>query len=231
MNHSRERFEAVHQRLARAAAACGRDPAEVKLLAVSKRHSAAAIRELYALGQCAFGENYVSEALEKIAELDDLELEWHYIGPVQSNKTAAIANHFHWVQSVDRAKILRRLSAQRPPAMAPLQCCLQVKLGDEATKSGAAAEQILALAEMAIELPGIRLRGLMSIPPPSEEIAVQRRYFAELRALYERLKDSGFDLDTLSMGMSGDLDAAVAEGATMVRVGTALFGPRAPRAG
>ncbi len=222
----KERLEAVRRRIAAAASKSGRDPAEVRVLAVGKRHPAEAIRALAALGQRAFGENYVSEAAAKIEALADLDLEWHYIGPVQSNKTAAIANHFHWVQSVDREKILRRLSAQRPGGMAPLQCCLQVRIGDEETKSGAAAGEVPALAALAASLPGIRLRGLMAIPPPSDEFAVQRGYFAELRLLYERLKAAGFELDTLSMGMSGDLEAAIAEGASLVRIGTALFGPR-----
>ena len=219
------KLAAVRDRIHEAAKAAGRRPEEIHLLAVSKRHPAALIAGLAALGQRDFGENYVSEALEKQEQLADLPITWHFIGPIQSNKTAAIARHFAWVHSVDRAKILRRLSSSRPADQPPLNICLQVNLEQEASKSGAAPQAVAELAALAGELPGLRLRGLMCIPQPTDDPQQQREVFGQLRALLNSLPPSDH-LDTLSMGMSGDLESAVAEGATWVRIGTALFGVR-----
>lgn len=220
-------LQAVRQRIADAARACGRDPAAVELIAVSKTFGADAVAVAHACGQHVFGENYVQEALDKIAALAGTPLlEWHFIGPIQSNKTRQIAENFAWVHSVDRAKIAERLSAARPEALAPLQVCIQVNIGEENTKSGVAPADALALARAVSALPRLKLRGLMAIPPASDDPAQQRRYFAELRKLKEQLAAAGVALDTLSMGMSADLEAAVAEGATLVRVGTAIFGTR-----
>jgi len=219
-------MQAVRQRVADAARACGRDPAAVGLIAVSKTFGADAVAAAHACGQRVFGENYVQEAVDKIVTLASLGLEWHFIGPIQSNKTRQIAENFAWVHSVDRAKIAERLSAARPAALAPLQVCIQINIGDENTKSGVAPADALALARAIAALPRLKLRGLMTIPPASDEPAQQRRYFAELRKLKEQLVTAGVALDTLSMGMSADLEAAIAEGATLVRVGTAIFGQR-----
>ena len=221
-----ERLERVRERIRAAEERYDRPVGSVELLAVSKRHSVSAIEAIHDAGQRRFGENYVDEALEKQAALADRKLEWHFIGPIQSNKTRAIAEHFAWVHSADRLKILRRLSDQRPADRKPLSVLLQVKLGDEATKAGATPETIEALADAAIELPGLSLRGLMCIPPPEATIEAQRRWFRELRELYAALGAHERGWDTLSMGMSGDLEAAVAEGTTMVRIGTDIFGPR-----
>jgi hypothetical protein len=179
-----------------------------------------------ACGQHSFGENYVKEALEKIAALPNQGIEWHFIGPLQSNKTRAIAENFAWVHSVDRAKIAERLSAARPAHIAPLQTCIQVNIGGEDTKSGVAPVDAAALARAIAGLPRLKLRGLMAIPPPSSDFVQQRRHFAVLRELKEQLAHEGVVLDTLSMGMSADLEAAVAEGATLVRIGTSIFGER-----
>ena len=219
-------MQAVRQRVADAARACGRDPAAVGLIAVSKTFGADAVAAAHACGQRVFGENYVQEAVDKIVALASLGLEWHFIGPIQSNKTRQIAENFAWVHSVDRAKIAERLSAARPDALAPLQVCIQINIGDENTKGGVAPADALALARAIAALPRLKLRGLMTIPPASDEPAQQRRYFAELRKLKEQLATAGVALDTLSMGMSADLEAAIAEGATLVRVGTAIFGQR-----
>ena len=213
-------------RVADAARACGRDPAAVGLIAVSKTFGADAVAAAHACGQRVFGENYVQEAVDKIVALASLGLEWHFIGPIQSNKTRQIAENFAWVHSVDRAKIAERLSAARPDALAPLQVCIQINIGDENTKSGVAPADAPALARAIAALPRLKLRGLMTIPPASDDPAQQRRYFAELRKLKEQLATAGVALDTLSMGMSADLEAAIAEGATLVRVGTAIFGQR-----
>lgn len=221
-----QRRNKVLARIQLAAQAAGREPGQTELLAVSKRHSADAIRSLYELGQRKFGENYVSEALDKMNELADLDIEWHYIGPIQSNKTRDIATHFHWVHSIDRAKILLRLSSQRPETAPALNCCIQLKVGSEASKSGVEAENVSDLMQLAQTLPLIKVRGLMAIPPPSDNLQQQRRWCAQVQEVYERLRQHGHLLDTLSMGMSQDLEAAIAQGANLVRVGTALFGPR-----
>ena len=219
-------LQAVRQRIAQAARACGRDPGDVALLAVSKTFGADAVAAALACGQQAFGENYVQEALDKIAALPDSRLDWHFIGPIQSNKTRVIAENFDWVHSVDRVKIAERLSAARPGQLPPLQICIQVNIGGEDTKSGVAPADTAALARAVAALPRRKLRGLMAIPPPSPDPAQQRRHFAALRELKSALTRDGSALDTLSMGMSADLEAAIAEGATIVRVGTAIFGER-----
>ncbi len=213
----------VRTRIREAAQACGRDPQTVGLLAVSKTKPAAAVREAHACGQRDFGENYLQEALNKQAELSDLPLTWHFIGPIQSNKTRPIAEHFAWVHSVDRLKIAQRLSEQRPTQLPPLNICLQVNVSGEASKSGCTPDELPALATAVAALPNLRLRGLMAIPEPTPDVMAQRAAFARLRSLRDGL---GLSLDTLSMGMSDDLEAAIVEGATCVRVGSALFGAR-----
>lgn len=198
------------------------------LLAVSKTFPAVTIREAVAAGQHRFGENYVQEALDKMAELADLrdQIEWHMIGPIQSNKTRAVAEHFDWVHTVDRLKIAQRLNEQRPAHLPPLQVCVQVNTSGEESKSGVAPDEALALAREVAELPRLRLRGVMALPAPSADPAEQSRQLAAVQVVYENLRSQGLPLDTLSMGMSSDLETAVAEGSTMVRVGTALFGQR-----
>ena len=213
----------VAARIREAAQAVGRDSASVGLLAVSKTQPAAAIREAAEAGMRNFGENYLQEALNKQAELSELPLTWHFIGPIQSNKTKSIAENFDWVHSVDRLKIAQRLSDQRPAELPPLNICLQVNVSGEASKSGCAPEELPQLAQAVAAMPRLRLRGLMCIPAPSEDPAEQRAAFARLRALRDELP---LTLDTLSMGMSQDLEAAIAEVATWVRIGTALFGAR-----
>lgn len=221
-------LQAVNQRIAAAAQQAGRPPGDIALLAVSKTVSADRVRAAAGAGQFAFGENYVQEGVEKIAALADVRdrLQWHFIGPLQSNKTRLVAEHFDWVHAIDRLKVAERLSAQRPAGMVPLQVCLQVNISGEASKSGVAPAEVPALAQAVALLPGLRLRGLMAIPEPEDDPAAQRRPFAAMRALLGTLRESGLDLDTLSMGMSGDMEAAIAEGATMVRIGTAIFGAR-----
>lgn len=221
-------LEAVRQRIASAAHAAGRDAGSVTLLAVSKTFPADAVRAAHDVGQRAFGENYVQEALGKIETLADLRasLEWHFIGPLQSNKTRPVAEHFDWVHSVDRLKIAQRLSEQRPGDLPPLNVCLQVNISGEASKSGVSVAEAVEVAQQVAALPKLRLRGLMSIPEPAGDIDAQRVPHRQLRELFERLRDGGLQLDTLSMGMSGDLEAAVLEGATIVRIGTAIFGTR-----
>ena len=218
-----ENIAKVRERIREAAQASQRNPDSVRLLAVSKTHPAQAVREANASGQVDFGENYLQEALAKQLELADLDLAWHFIGPIQSNKTRAIAEHFHWVHSVDRLKIAQRLSEQRPDHLPPLNVCLQVNVSGETSKSGCAPEELPALAQAVTQLPRLRLRGLMTIPEPSDDPQAQREPLARLRQLRDALNA---DLDTLSMGMSQDLEAAIAEGATWVRIGTALFGAR-----
>ncbi len=218
-----DNLSAISARIASAAQAAGREPASVQLLAVSKTKPASAIREIHAAGVCDFGENYLQEALTKQQALGDLPLIWHFIGPIQSNKTKAIAEHFDWVHSVDRLKIAQRLSEQRPAGLAPLNICLQVNVSGEDSKSGCAPTDLPALAKAVAALPNLHLRGLMAIPEPTDDRAAQEAAFATLRQLQEGL---GLGLDTLSMGMSHDLEAAIAQGATWVRIGTALFGAR-----
>lgn len=221
-----QRLQQLRSRIVAAAGVAGRDPAGIRLIAASKTFDAAAVREVHGVGQVDFGENYVQEALDKMGELGDLPLVWHFIGPIQSNKTRAIAERFDWVHSVDRLKIAERLSAQRPQSLPPLDICLEVNISGEASKGGVPAEDLPVLAQAVSHLPRLRLRGLMAIPAPSSDSLEQRAAFAAVRRLYEVLRASGYSLDTLSMGMSGDLEAAIAEGATMVRVGTAIFGER-----
>ncbi|MCE5975654.1 YggS family pyridoxal phosphate-dependent enzyme [Pseudomonas sp. JR33AA] len=218
-----DNLSAISARIASAAQAVGRDPASVQLLAVSKTKPASAIREVHAAGVRDFGENYLQEALTKQQALSDLPLIWHFIGPIQSNKTKSIAEHFDWVHSVDRLKIAQRLSEQRPAGLAPLNICLQVNVSGEDSKSGCAPADLPALAKAVAALPNLHLRGLMAIPEPTEDRVAQEAAFASLRKLQEGL---GLGLDTLSMGMSHDLEAAIAQGATWVRIGTALFGAR-----
>ncbi|RXE49433.1 YggS family pyridoxal phosphate-dependent enzyme [Chromohalobacter israelensis] len=228
-----ESLEDARNRLRTALTNAGRDPASAHLLAVSKTQPAASVRQAFEAGQREFGENYVQEALDKQAALADLDaIVWHFIGPLQSNKTRAVAEHFQWVHTLDRERIARRLAAQRPPALGPLDVCLQVNVSGEASKSGVAPADLPALADVVATLPQLRLRGLMTLPAPSDELTTQRRPFAELRELLASLRQRHpqAPLDTLSMGMSGDLEAAVLEGATWVRLGTAIFGQRAPRA-
>jgi pyridoxal phosphate enzyme (YggS family) len=220
------RYGEVLARIARAEHESGRTPGSVQLLAVSKAFSAGAVRSLAGLGQRRFGESYLQEALDKQAALTDLKLVWHFIGPLQSNKTRGVAEHFAWAHSVDRPKIARRLSDQRPRTLPPLNICLQVNLSGETSKSGVTPQGLVALAEEVSRLPGLRLRGLMAIPAPTSDMGAQREAFRRLRNLFEDLSARGLELDTLSMGMSADLEAAIAEGATIVRIGTALFGPR-----
>ena len=218
----------VHDRVASACAAAGRPVRTVTLLAVSKTFPAGDVREAWAAGQCAFGENQVQEGEAKIVALDDLgsALEWHLIGPLQSNKTRTAAERFSWVHSVDRLRIAERLNEQRPPQLPPLQVCIQVNLSGEATKSGVAPAGLAELATVLARLPRLKLRGLMAIPGASLDVEVQRRAFGRLRELRDGLNAAGLQLDTLSMGMSADLESAIAEGATIVRVGSAVFGRR-----
>ena len=221
-----ENLEAVRARIVAACTAAGRAPASVQLLAVSKTFPATAVVAAHAAGQTAFGENYVQEGMEKIAALAHLPLQWHYIGPIQSNKTRPITEHFAWVHGIERLKIAERLAAQRPPNLPDLQVCLQVNISGETSKSGVESAAILALAQQVTRLPRLKLRGLMTLPKASEGLDAQRAPFRELRLLLEQLNAAGLACDTLSMGMSGDLEAAILEGATIVRVGTAIFGTR-----
>lgn len=219
-------LQAVRGRIERAAAASGRSGADISLLAVSKTFPASYIEQAHAAGQRIFGESYAQEAVTKIRRLPHLGIEWHFIGPIQSNKTRLIAEHFQWVHSVSREKTAARLSAARPLNLPPLDVCIQVNVSGEGSKSGLAPGQEGALAKTIAALPGLRLRGLMAIPEPTSDTKLQRKRYALLRALKEELDAAGYGLDTLSMGMSDDLEAAVAEGATIVRVGTAIFGRR-----
>ncbi|MDO8812686.1 MAG: YggS family pyridoxal phosphate-dependent enzyme [Gallionella sp.] len=219
-------LQAVRNAITTAAAGAGRVPDDIALLVVSKTFPPEAIREAYHAGQTAFGESYVQEALEKIAALHDLPIEWHFIGPIQSNKTRAIAENFAWAHSVDRLKIAERLSAQRPQNLPPLNVCLQVNISGEDSKSGMIPGDMADLAQAVARLPQLKLRGLMAIPAPSDDVAAQRLPFAQLRELRDQLNRQVLTLDTLSMGMSHDFAAAIAEGATMVRVGSAIFGQR-----
>jgi len=225
-----ENLQAVEATIGAACGAAARPRQDVQLLAVSKTFPAEAVVEAMASGQRAFGENYLQEAVDKMAEVarlqPDVPIEWHFIGPIQSNKTRPIATHFQWVHTVERLKIAQRLSEQRPEELGPLDICLQVNISGEASKSGAVESELPELARQVAALPNLRLRGLMAIPEASKDEAQQRAAFARLRTLFESLRAQGLALDTLSMGMSGDLSAAVAEGATIVRIGSAIFGAR-----
>ena len=216
----------VRKRIELACLAVGRSPDAVKLLAVSKTKSAEAVREAHAAGQMAFGENYIQEGVDKIAALADLPLEWHCIGPIQSNKTKLVAENFAWVHSIDRLKIAERLSAQRPANLPPLQVCLQVNVDGGSNKSGVSPDELLALAQAVAKLPRLQLRGIMTIPEPAETEVAARKVHHEAKALFDSLNAADLRVDTLSMGMTGDLEAAIAEGSTCVRVGTAIFGAR-----
>lgn len=238
MGAIRANLQAVKARIARAAQAAGRKPEAVRLLAVSKTHPATLVGEAYHAGQAAFGENYVQEAIAKMAALAVLlgeeharTLEWHLVGPLQSNKTRAVAERFAWVHSVASERIARRLAEQRPASAQPLNVLLQVNVSREATKSGAALESVGALARAVAAMPRLRLRGLMAMPEPTADVQLQRARFRAVRECYERLQTEGFALDTLSLGMSDDLEAAIAEGSTLVRIGTAIFGARQAGAG
>ena len=220
-----ERLTQVRLRTAQAAMAAGRDPASIRLLAVSKTRPVTDLEAALAAGQTTFGESYLQDALPKIAAIGE-RAEWHFIGPIQSNKTRQIAGHFAWVHSVDRLKIAQRLSEQRPRQLPPLNVCLQVNTSGESTKGGVSPEETETLATAVATLPHLRLRGLMTIPAHTQDVRQQHQPFALLRRLQEQLNANGFELDTLSMGMSNDLEAAIAEGANLVRIGTAIFGPR-----
>lgn len=219
-------LQAVRDRIERALAAASRPAGAVSLLAVSKTWPAERVSEAAAAGQRAFGENYVQEGVDKIRALAGLELEWHFIGPLQSNKSRSVAEHFDWVHSLDRLKLAERLSSQRPPQRAPLNVCIQVNVSGEASKSGVAPDEVGPLAHAVAGLPGLRLRGLMCIPEPDGGEALLRARFRLLGTISEALHGQGLVLDTLSMGMSHDLELAIAEGSTLVRVGTAIFGAR-----
>lgn len=225
-----ENLQQVRHALAAAAQAAGRDPASVSLLAVSKTFGPEAVIAAADAGQRAFGENYLQEALDKQQAVQalrpDLALDWHFIGPIQSNKTRPVAEHFAWAHAVDREKIARRLSEQRPAHLPPLNICLQVNVSGEPSKSGVAPDELPALAQAVAVLPQLKLRGLMAIPEPADDVDQQRQPFAQLRVLQQQLSMLGIVTDTLSMGMSADMPAAIAEGATIVRIGTAIFGKR-----
>ena len=223
-------LQSIWLRMAQACEAAGRDPASVRLLSVSKTFAAHAVAQAHAAGQCDFGENYIQEGVEKIQALTHLPLVWHCIGPIQSNKTRLVAEHFDWVHSVDRLKIAQRLSEQRPVARGPLQVCMQVNVDGGPTKAGVPPEQAAALASQIASLPRLRLRGIMSIPEPAPDFASALAVHQRSLAVYEALQAEGFGLDTLSLGMSADLEAAIQAGSTMVRVGSAIFGARTPQA-
>lgn len=219
----------VQQRIVAAAKAANRDPVEIKLLAISKTCPVEDIAAAIEAGQRAFGENYLQDALPKITELkaNYADLEWHFIGAIQSNKTLDIASNFDWVHTLERLKIAQRLSNQRPENLPPIQLCIQVNISGEDSKAGIPAEQVMSLAAEVAGLPNLKLRGLMAIPAATSDLVKQRQAFEALRRLYEQLNQKGFNLDTLSMGMSGDLESAIAEGSTLIRIGTAIFGARA----
>lgn len=222
----RENLQNIHKRIEIAATSCGRDPATVTLLAVSKTKPAEAIRAAFEAGQSSFGENYVQEAIGKIELLRDLDIEWHYIGGIQSNKTRVIAQSFAWVHGVASLKHARRLSEQRPDGIPPLNLCLQINISGESSKQGVTPAEAPALAREIAQLPNVRLRGLMALPEPTDDRERQHLAFSEVHRLFDELNHQGHHLDTLSMGMSADLEAAIEEGSTMVRIGTAIFGAR-----
>ncbi|MDH4189442.1 MAG: YggS family pyridoxal phosphate-dependent enzyme [Betaproteobacteria bacterium] len=222
-------LQAVRERIARAATLAGRDTGTISLVAVSKAHPVGAVEEAYAAGQRAFGENYLQEALDKMRHLATAEIAWHMIGPLQSNKTRAVAENFSWVHSIAREKVARRLSEQRPAGLASLNVLLQVNVSGETSKSGVAPGELAALAHRVARLPRLRLRGLMAVPEPTADRGLQRTRFRALRELFDGLRAEGLELDTLSMGMSDDMESAIAEGATLLRIGTAIFGTRQRR--
>jgi pyridoxal phosphate enzyme (YggS family) len=224
-----ERYVQTQTRIASAASKSGRSPQSVGLVAIGKGHPAQALRMLFDLGQRDFGENYLQEALPKMESLNDLPLRWHFTGQIQSNKTRVIAEHFDWVHTVDRERIAARLNEQRSPQLAPLNVCIQVKLEDEPGKGGLDPGDVEAVVRAISQMPRLKLRGLMTLPPPRDSYEEQKLLFDRLATLLRELQGGGFDIDTLSMGMSDDLEAAVAAGATLVRIGTAIFGER-PRA-
>lgn len=226
MNMIKNRINSLTEKIAQFSLRAGRSVDDVGLLAVSKTRTANEILQAYEYGLTRFGENYLQEALDKQAELAHLPLEWHFIGPIQSNKTKPIAETFNWVHSLDRAKIAQRLNNQRPAELPPLQVCIQVNIDDENTKSGIHPDELFELVNIIQELPQLHLRGLMCIPAPADTLEAQRIPLRQLRALYDELNKQGYKLDTLSMGMSDDLEAAIGEGSTLIRIGTALFGPR-----
>jgi pyridoxal phosphate enzyme (YggS family) len=226
MNGIPERLAAVRERIAQAAIACGRDPAEIRLLAVSKTKPVEAVRSAFEAGQRAFGENYLQDALPKIRALSDAPIEWHFIGRLQGNKTPDIARHFAWVHGLDRLAHAERLGHKRPPDLPPLNVCLQVNLSGEASKGGVTPDALPDLAEAVSAVPGLSLRGLMTLPNPAFEPSRLRAAFDELAGLRVLLNRRSLELDTLSMGMSGDMETAIAAGSTLVRIGTDIFGPR-----
>ncbi len=226
MSSIAENFKNVGQQINQAAQLAHRQPEEITLLAVSKTRSVDELRNLYQEGQRHFGENYLQESLEKITTLKDLEIDWHFIGPIQSNKTRPIAENFDWVQSVDRLKIAQRLSEQRPQTLPPLNICLQINISREASKSGCLPNEAEALLNQIAALPHLTIRGLMAIPEATDDVIKQRSTLAQMCSLFNTLQKQHPKMDTLSMGMSGDMQIAIQEGATMVRIGTALFGPR-----
>jgi pyridoxal phosphate enzyme (YggS family) len=226
MNNMGKNLNRVREQIVQAASACKRESDSILLLAVSKKKPASDIRQAWELGQRDFGENYLQEALQKMEELKELDITWHFIGAIQSNKTRNIAEAFDWVHCIDRAKIARRLSEQRPPDLGPLNVCIQVNIDHESSKAGIELAELPELANAIHQLPGIRLRGLMTIPAPQESFDLQRSAFAKLANALESLRQQGIDCDTLSMGMTQDMEAAIAEGSTLVRIGTAIFGER-----
>lgn len=226
MNQIPQRLKRVLERIDAAAAACGRRAEQIGLLAVSKTKPASDVLAAYQAGQRAFGENYLQDALPKIQGLLDADIEWHFIGRIQSNKTAEISRYFQWVHGLDRLKHAERLSRQRPEQLPPLQVCIQVNLSGEASKGGIEPRDLSALAAAVARMPRLRLRGLMTMPDPDASPTTQRETFAALRRLLDELKAEGLELDTLSMGMSADMEAAIAEGSTIVRIGTDIFGRR-----
>jgi pyridoxal phosphate enzyme (YggS family) len=230
MTTIRGNLQKVHARIATACAQARRDVNDVTLLAVSKTFGPEAVREAFAAGQSAFGENYIQEAVEKIELLRDLPLQWHCIGPIQSNKTRLVAAHFDWAHTVDRLKIAQRLSEQRPPELPALQVCIQVNIDGGANKSGATPDEVEELAREVAKLPRLKLRGLMTIPEPGADYAAQKAIHLRATALFNELREAGLAIDTLSMGMTADLEAAVAAGSTMVRIGSAIFGERPMKA-
>ncbi|MCW9014232.1 MAG: YggS family pyridoxal phosphate-dependent enzyme [Gammaproteobacteria bacterium] len=228
-NNIAENIRQIQQKISDCCTQYGRSASAVRLLAVSKTKSAELIRQAYAAGQKDFGESYLQEAVGKIHALEELDISWHFIGAIQSNKTRDIAQYFDWVHSVDRLKIARRLNEQRPAEQPPLNICLQVNISNESSKAGAAPEQLASLADKISQLSNIRLRGLMAIPIKADSLQQQRSIFRQMQQALNTLNTHGHQLDTLSMGMSNDMEAAIAEGSTMVRIGTAIFGARDPK--